>query len=101
MITEITVAGSHMIDLATESDWKDEITEFGFLLAGSNGEAVELGDTMLIADGLNTRLQLTWRAWTAFEEWSQQSINFIHGGDYRQVLALPLLIAAWLLCTLL
>jgi hypothetical protein len=99
--TEITAAGSHMIDLATEPDWKGEITEFGFLLAGSNGEVVELGDTMLIPDGLNTRLQLTWHAWTAFEEWSQQSINFIHGGDHRQVFALPLLVAAWLLLTLL
>lgn len=36
-----------------------------------------------------------------FEEWSQQSINFLHGGDYRQVVALPLLVSAWLVLTLL
>jgi hypothetical protein len=37
---EITVAGTHQIDLSTEPDWHGEITEFGFLLAGVNGEAV-------------------------------------------------------------
>ena len=99
--TEIAAAGTQMIDLATEPNWNGEITELGFLLAGVNGEVVELGDASLLPDQLNTRLQLTWHAWTTFEEWSQQSINFIHGGDYRQVVALPLLLAAWLLCTVL
>jgi len=99
--TEITAPGTHYIDLATEPGWQGEITEFGFLVAGVNGEAVEIGETSLIPDNLNTRLKLTWRAWTAFELWSQQSINFIHGGDYRQIVFLPLLVAAWLLITLL
>jgi len=98
--TEITAAGTNQIDLSTEPDWKGEITEIGFLLAGVNGEAIEVGDITLIPDSLDTRLQLTWRAWTTFEEWSQQSINFLHGGDYRQLVALPLLVFAWLLVTL-
>ena len=99
--TEITAPGSHFIDLATEPDWQGEITEFGFLIAGVNGEAVEIGETALLPDSLNTRLQLSWRAWTTFEQWSQQSINFIQGGDYRQIVSLPVLVAAWLLITLL
>jgi len=99
--TEITAAGTHFIDLATEPDWQGEITEFGFLIGGVNGEAVEIGETLLIPDNLNTRIQLSWRAWTTFEEWSQQSINFLYGGNFRQVIALPMLIAAWLLITLL
>jgi hypothetical protein len=99
--TEITLPGAHFIDLATEPDWHGEITEFGFLVAGVNGEAVEIGDVSLLPDKLSTRLNLTWRAWTTFEEWSQQSINFLYGGDYRQVVALPLLVAAWLLLTIL
>jgi hypothetical protein len=98
--TEITAPGTHYIDLAAEPGWQGEITEFGFLVAGVNGEAVEIGETSLIPGNLNTRLKLTWRAWTTFELWSQQSINFIHGGDYRQVVSLPLLVAAWLLVTL-
>ena len=97
---EITVAGNYQIDLSTEPDWRGEITEFGFLLAGVNGEVIEVGDVSLMPDSLITRLQLTWSAWAAFEEWSQQSINFMHGGDYRQLVALPLLVFAWLLATL-
>lgn len=99
--TEITAPGTQIIDLATETDWRGEITEFGFLLAGLNGETVKLGEALLIPDSLYSRLQLTWRAWITFEEWSQQSINFLHGGDYRQVIALPLLLAAWSLITVL
>jgi len=98
--SEISLAGAHQIDLSTEPEWKGEITEIGFLIAGVNGEAVEVGNITLIPDSLNTRLQLTWRAWASFEEWSQQSINFLYGGDYRQIVALPLLVAAWLLLTL-
>ena len=99
--TEITLAGTQQIDLSTEPDWQGEISEFGFLIAGVNGQAVEIGETILIPDSLNTRIQLSWRAWTTFEEWSQQSINFLYGGDYRQVIALPMLVTAWLLITLL
>ena len=99
--TEITVAGTQQIDLSTEPDWKGEITEFGFLIAGINGKAVEIGEAILIPDSLYTRMQLSWRAWTTFEEWSQQSINFLYGGDFRQVIALPTLVATWLLVTLL
>jgi len=99
--TEITVAGTQRIDLSTEPDWKGEITEFGFLIGGVNGEAVAIGETLLIPDNLNTRMHLTWRAWTTFEEWSRQSINFLYGGDFRQVIALPMLVTAWLLVTLL
>ncbi len=99
--TDITVAGTHQIDLSTEPDWQGEISEFGFLIGGVNGQAVEIGETILIPDSLNTRIQLSWRAWTTFEEWSQQSINFLYGGDYRQIIALPVLVAAWLLITLL
>ena len=87
--TEITVPGTQIIDLATESDWRGEITEFGFLLAGVNGETVKLGEALLIPDNLYSRLQLTWRAWITFEAWSQQSINFLHGGEHRQIIALP------------
>ena len=99
--TEITLPGTHLIDLSTEPDWQGEITEFGFLVAGVNGQAVEIGETILIPDSLNTRLQLTWRAWSTFEEWSQQSTHFIHGGDYRQIVSLPMLVASWLLITIL
>ena len=99
--TEITIPGTQQIDLSMEPDWKGEITEFGFLIAGVNGQAVEIGEAILLPDTLNTRIQLSWRTWTTFEEWSQKSINFLYGGDFRQVIALPMLVAAWLLVTLL
>ena len=99
--TEITIAGTQQIDLSTEPEWKGEITEFGFLIAGVNGQAVEIGEAILLPDTLNTRIQLSWRTWTTFEEWSQKSINFLYGGDFRQVIALATPVTAWLLVTIL
>lgn len=99
--TDISLPGNQLIELSTDPNWHGEIIEFGFLLAGVNGEAVEIGLTSLIPDNLTTRTLLAWHAWTTFEEWSQQSINFLHGGSSSQVIALPLLVAAWLLTTLL
>jgi len=99
--TEITVAGTGLIDLSGESDWRGEITELGFLIAGDNGAAVEVGDALLEPDSLNIRLRLMWNAWASFEKWTQKSINFLYGGDKHQVVALPKLLAAWLLSTLL
>ena len=98
--TEITARGTHLIDLSTEPKWQGEITEIGFLVAGDNGEPVQVGETTLLPDSLKIRLHLAWRAWVSFEEWSQQSINFLYGGDYRQVIALPLLVTLWLFFTL-
>lgn len=98
---DISAPGSQLIDLSTEPEWLGEITEFGFVIAGENGKPVKIGEASLIPDSLNIRLQLTWKAWTSFEERSQRSINFLYGGGYRQVIALPLLVAAWLAFTLL
>jgi len=98
--TEITEPGTQLINLSAEPKWRGKITEFGFLVAGENGKPVAIGEVSLIPDSLKIRLQLAWRGWTSFEEWSQQSINFLYGGDYRQVIALPPLIAAWLVLSL-
>jgi len=101
MRSEISTPGTQLIYLSAEPDWRGEITEFGFLVAGVNGKTVEIGSASFIPDSLSTRLQLSWRAWTDFEEWSQQSVNFLHGGDYRQLVSLPLLVTTWLLISLL
>jgi len=98
--TDITLPGFNLRDLATEPDWHDEIIEFGFLIAGEEGETVEIGRVSLESDSIENRLQLTWRAWTAFVEWSQRSINFQHGGEEHQLVSLPVLLTAWLIVTL-
>jgi hypothetical protein len=97
---EITTPGSRLIDLSLEPDWRGEISEFGFLLAGDSGETVEIGDILLVSESLKTKLQMTWQSWTTFEEWSQKSINFLYGGDRNQIVSLPLLVTCFLLTAL-
>jgi hypothetical protein len=99
--TEITTTGKQMMNLATEAGWQGEIIEFGFLVAGEKGQPIEIGPVSLGPDTLEGRLRLMWQAWTTFELRSQQSINFLQGGDHRQVVPLPLLLIAWLFTTML
>ncbi len=93
--TDIVIPGTQIIDLETEPDWSGEILEIGFLVAGGDSMPVTIGETELTPDSLGIRLQLTWKAWSSFEGWSQQSINFLYGGADRQAISLPLLVAAW------
>ncbi len=98
--TDITTPGFNLKDLTTETDWHGEITEFGFLIAAKPGETVEIGKISLESDSLTNRLQLTWHAWTVFEEWSQKSINFLNGGGSHQLVSLSVLVIAWLIVTI-
>jgi len=98
--TDIILPGTQIIDLAAEPAWSGEILEIGFLIAGENSKPVAIGKTELLPDSLDARLRLAWAAWSGFEGWSQQSINFLYGGDSRQVFSLPLLAAAWFCLTL-
>ncbi len=99
--TDITIPGTHLIDLSAETGWQGEIIEFGFLVAGQKTEPVDIGQLSLSPDSLRVRLQLMWQGWTAFEQRSQHSINFLQGGDSRQPVRLPLLVIAWLLVSVL
>ncbi len=98
--TDITTPGFNLKDLTTETDWRGEITEFGFLIAAKPGETVKIGKISLESDSLRNRLQLTWHAWTVFEEWSQKSINFLNGGGSHQLVSLSVLVIAWLIVTI-
>ena len=98
--TDITIPGFNLADLTTEADWRGEITEFGFLIAGKPGETIEIGKISLESDSIRNRLQLTWHAWTVFEEWSQKSINFLNGGESHQFVSLSVLVIAWLIVTI-
>ena len=99
--TNITLTGSHFIDLSGDPGWSGDITEIGFLISGDNGSVIMVGPASLEPESLEIRLQLMWNAWTTFEKWSQQSINFLNGGKHDQVIPLPLLVIAWLVFSLL
>ncbi len=98
---DLTGRGTAVLDLSTLRQWRGRISELGFLLQSPGGQSVRLGAATLEPASLALRLRLAWQGWSRFEEWSQQSINFLKGGADRQPLPLPLLIGAWLLLALL
>jgi hypothetical protein len=95
--TEIRNSGNRILDLSTQANWYGEIVEFGFLVSD---ETIAIGPMALEPDSLELRLQMMWQGWTTFEEWSQQSVHFLQGGDYDQIISLPPLVTAWLFLTI-
>lgn len=95
--TDIGLAGIRLLDLFNEADWSGEVIEFGFLFVGDTGTAVEIGTVSLQPDTMNQRLQLMWRGWVVFEEWTQRSINLLYGGESNQLVPLPVIVIAWFL----
>jgi hypothetical protein len=89
----LNVAGKHLVNLSAHPEWQGEIIEFGFMVGD---ETIAIGPLAFEPDSLGLRLQMMWQGWVTFEEWSQQSVHFLQGGDYTQVIPLPLLIIAWL-----
>ncbi len=103
--TSIHLAGTHYVNLSLHPDWYGEITEFGFLLidessSGHKQGSVEVGPLALLPDHLDIHLQLVWQDWTVFEERTQQSINFLHGGGRSQDIPLPIVVSTWLILTI-
>ena len=99
--TEITAPGVALLDLSDEPDWKGEIIEVGYLVAGDGAHPVTVGHLVLKPADLTTRLKLVWQDWTTYELRSQQSINFLQGGARNQIVSLPVLLIIWLSITLL
>lgn len=99
--TEISATGVALLDLSDEPDWKGEIVEVGYLVAGDAAHPVTIGQLVLKPDDLITRLKLVWQDWTTYELRSQQSINFLQGGAHNQVAPLPAVLIIWWLTTLL
>ncbi len=94
---DLAIPGTALLDLSVLPEWQGEITEFGFLLAGTKQRTVQLGTTTLEPASQILRLRLAWQDWTTFQEWSQQSINFLKAGDHSQVPTLPPTMMTWLL----
>jgi hypothetical protein len=98
---DLAGSGTALLDLSSLQQWQGRISELGFLLQSPGGQSVPFGAATLEPASLTLRLRLAWQGWSRFEEWSQQSINFLRGGADAEPLPLPMLIGAWLLLTLL
>jgi len=91
--------GTSLNELTAIGGWRGEFSEIGLLIQGTAGERIAVGPVILEPDRLATRLQNTWSDWSAFEPWTQRSINYLTGGRSDQALPLPPLVIAWIALT--
>jgi hypothetical protein len=92
--------GNFMVDLTQHPRWRGEISEVGVLFYEDRDTFPALSPIELAPDSLHLRLQQLWQDWTAFEHWTQKSVNFLWGGNASRQIELSMLLIAWLLLAL-
>jgi hypothetical protein len=84
------------LNLAGQEGWGGRIVEIGILVTGN------LRNTSLGLEQIEMRpysnwalLKVVWSEWLSFDTWKQSSINVIGRSAARQLVPLPLAVAAW------
>jgi hypothetical protein len=88
--------GPAYYNLTKEAEWKGHIIEIGLLVYGDlRNQPLELVGLGLHPYSAKTLLSTIWSEWTAFEGWSQRSINFLAGTAPKSILSPTVATAAW------
>ncbi len=99
-VNRVNLREAGIMDLSSIDGWSGAIVEIGLLVQDAGETPVQLGPLSLSGPSLAKNLHLTIGAWLEFEPWSQRSINFIKGGGEQQRVSLPLVVAGWVILTL-
>lgn len=94
-LISLPLEGRSALRLAHHSAWRGGIIEFGIGLRGVLPEPVIINAFVFKPDSIATLLTSLWLDWTAFEGWSQRSINFIEGGARNALIPPVPAVAAW------
>jgi hypothetical protein len=97
-VTTVTLpaGASALLDLQRQPAWQGTITELGLVFYDDPERELRFRQLSLEALQGRALARLVWQEWTLFEPWAQTSLNWIAGGAQKQRLALPALLAAWI-----
>lgn len=88
--------GQTYFNLSKEPEWKGDIIEIGLLIYGDlRSQPLEIIDLWLHPYSAKILLSTIWSEWTAFEGWSQKSINFLPGTAPKSILSPTVATGAW------
>lgn len=90
-----SAAGSAVLRLAGHDAWRGDIVEFGMAFRRVLPAPVTFRALVFKPASVATLLAGLWSGWTAFEGWSQRSINFLGGGTGTALVAPALAVAMW------
>ncbi|KAA9133366.1 hypothetical protein F3N42_03185 [Marinihelvus fidelis] len=90
-----------LVDLGSSEDWSGTVTEVGFLFLESAGAEASVRKAVIEEKGVDSAMALLAEEWFGYEPWTQRSAHSLAGGAESQRLALPTLVAAWLLVVVL
>jgi hypothetical protein len=85
------------LDLSAEPDWRDRIVAIGLVVSGPLPQPVVVRRLELRSAVPSTGELLRWAVdeWTAFEDWSQRSINYTSGAPLDALFPPVLVVALW------
>jgi hypothetical protein len=96
----LTHNGVVLLDLSSNSGWKGKVTEMGLIFYKDEDSSTKFHQLSLLPQTLWSSLSTVWRGWTQREHWTQASANWIAGGSGSPMVALPIVVLAWLLILL-
>ena len=97
--TEITGPGIRWVDLGSLVAWSGHITELGLVFYADGDNPAEMHFLELAPSSLQLQLRKLAHDWSQTSLWSQQSSNWIPAGSSDSLLPLPILMACWVLFT--
>lgn len=85
------------LDLSAEPDWRDRIVAIGLVVSGPLPQPVVVRRLELRPAAPSTGELLRWMMadWTAFEDWSQRSINYTAGAPLDALFPSVPVVALW------
>ena len=80
-----------ILSLSDHPSWKGTVTEIGVTFYGAKGQSAQIRRLSLQPDSLLTNVSALWSGWSAYEPWTQTSVNWLSGGPTGLKIPLPLL----------
>ena len=88
--------GPTYFNLTKEAEWKGHIIEIGLLIYGDlRNQPLEIVELGLYPYSAKALWSTIWSEWTAFEGWSQRSINYLVGTAPKSILSPTIATSAW------
>ena len=97
---DIGEAGSKIIHLGASENWKGKASEVGLLFYEDETRPVEVYSLSLHPRTNQDLLDLTWQDWTTMTDWNLKSVHYAPAGAESSPLKLPVVMAGWLLATI-
>lgn len=97
---KISSIGTRWVNLDDISEWTGDVSEIGLIFYSDEARTAEFQQLRLSPHSLLTNIHKLAYDWSETSRWSQKSVHFLPAGSMSSTIRLPILMAAWVVITL-